>query len=131
MNKYKTIDEFLDDQIPERLAEINMIRSLILKSEPALAEVIKWNAPSYVYKGEDRITFNLLNKQNQLRLLIHMGSTKKEDKKAKPILIEDEGIVEWNSDIRGTIVFDGISDIESKKLSLQKVIKRWLAISVA
>ena len=131
MNKYKTIDEFLDDQIPERLAEINMIRSLILKSEPALAELIKWNAPSYVYKGEDRITFNLLNKQNQLRLLIHMKKKKKEDKKAKPILIEDEGIVEWNSDIRGTIVFDGISDIESKKLSLQKVIKRWLAISVA
>ena len=131
MNKYKTIDEFLDDQIPERLAEINMIRSLILKSEPALAELIKWNAPSYVFKGEDMITFNLLNKQNQLRLLIHMKKKKKEDKKAKPILIEDEGIVEWNSDIRGTIVFDGISDIESKKLSLQKVIKRWLAISVA
>lgn len=130
MNKYKTVEEFLSDQSSERLAEINTLRKLILDSEPKLLENIKWNAPNYTYENEDRITFNVMNKQGKLKVLIHMGATKKEDNKGKPILADDHGLVNWNSDIRGTISFDGIEDIHSKAEPFKKVIAGWLTLEV-
>ena len=130
MNKYKTLAEFLADQTPDKLEQINKIRGLIVEVEPRLEENIKWNAPNYVHKGEDRITFNLMNKQNKVKLVSHMRATKKENKKGNPVLANDENIVDRNSDIRGTITFEDISDIEAKSESLKKVIRSWIALSV-
>ena len=129
MNKYKTIDDFLSDQTTDRRQEINELRELILHTEHTLVENLKWNAPNYVFDGEDRITFNVANKQTMVKVIIHMGAITKENKNGKPILRNDRGIVEWSSDIRGTISFSGVSDIHSKKESFQAVILSWLAIS--
>lgn len=128
MIKHKTLEEFFADQPKDKLDQVNALRSVILNSEPALVEGIKWNAPNYTFNGEDRMTFSLFNKQNKVKLVIHMGSTRKENKSGKPVLVEDEGIVEWNSDIRGTISFDNMTDIKEKLPSLRKVLKRWLEI---
>jgi uncharacterized protein YdhG (YjbR/CyaY superfamily) len=56
--------------------QIDMLRSIILSVEPKLQEHIKWNAPSYVLNGEDRITFNLMNKESLVKLILHMGATR-------------------------------------------------------
>lgn len=130
MSKYKTIDEFLADQPSEKLAQINMLREIIMQTEPNLEENLKWNAPNYVYRGEDRITFNLMNKQNIVKLILHMGTGKQENKSGEPILEDDEGMVEWNSDIRGTISFVDMSDINESEKRLRKVICNWLLIDV-
>ena len=129
MNKYKSIEEFLSDQTADKLQEINKLRELILHTEPRLVENLKWNAPNYVYNDEDRITFNLMNKQNVVKIIIHMGATRKENKKASPVLGNGQGLVEWNSDIRGTIRFNGMSDISLKKEPFQTLISDWLAVS--
>ena len=129
MNKYKSIEEFLSDQTADKLQEINKLRELILHTEPRLVENLKWNAPNYVYNDEDRITFNLMNKQNVVKIIIHMGATRKENKKGSPVLGNGQGLVEWNSDIRGTIRFNGMSDISLKKEPFQTLISDWLAVS--
>jgi hypothetical protein len=46
-----------------------------------LTEHIKWNAPSYVLDGEDRITLNLLNKQGLAKLVLHMVATRPENRR--------------------------------------------------
>ncbi len=130
MNKYSTVDEFLSDQTPEKLAQINRIRKLILRVEPSLVETLKWNAPNYVFRDEDRVTFNIMNKEGSVKLIIHMGTSKKENKKGKPVLSDDHGIVEWNSDIRGTISFKNLSDVIEKEHALSDVLMNWLSIKV-
>lgn len=124
------MDEFLADQPSEKLVQISALRQIIMKVEPNLEESLKWNAPNYTYRGEDRITFNLMNKQNIVKLILHMGATKKEHKSGEPILKDDEGIVEWNSDIRGTISFVDMDDINLSEERLRKVIRSWLLIKV-
>ena len=119
----------MSDQTADKLQEINKLRELILHTEPRLVENLKWNAPNYVYNDEDRITFNLMNKQNVVKIIIHMGATRKENKKASPVLGNGQGLVEWNSDIRGTIRFNGMSDISLKKEPFQTLISDWLAVS--
>lgn len=126
--KFKTIDEFLNDLDSGKRQQVDALRRIILATEPRLQEHIKWNAPSYVLDGEDRITFNLMNKQQLVKLIFHMGATRKENKKGSPIMQDTSGLIEWSSDIRGMITFTSIEDITSNQSSLQEIIRDWLVI---
>ncbi|RYX78657.1 DUF1801 domain-containing protein [bacterium] len=130
MQKYKTVDEFMNSLDEVKREQVDAIRKLILVSNPTIQEHVKWNAPSYVFDGEDRVTFNLMNKQGLVKLVLHMGATRKENKKGSPVLVDENGIIEWNSDIRGTISFKNMEDVISKKAALSSVLKKWLAIKV-
>ncbi len=127
MNKYKNVKEFLGDLAADKLAQVTELRKLILASVPALTENLKWNAPNYVYKNEDRITFNLLNKEGKVKLILHMGAERVEDRKAKPVMNDESGLIEWISNIRGIITFADNADVIAKRNTLKAIIKNWLA----
>jgi len=129
MNKYATVTEFLDDLDETRRVQVRQLRDIILKVNPNLSEHIKWNSPSYVLDGEDRVTFNIQNKQQLVKLVLHMGATRVEDKKGEPVMKDDAGLIEWNSDIRGVITFQNAEDVESNKIAVAKIIGDWLNIS--
>lgn len=128
MKKYQTVENFLVDQSDDKRQQIEMLRSIILKTAPQLTEHIKWNAPSYMLDNEDRITFNLMNKEGLVKLVFHMGATRKEDKKAKPVMDDSSGLMEWSSDIRGMVTVTSLEDIAQKRAQLQSVISQWLAV---
>lgn len=115
----------LDDQTRE---QVQLLRDIIASLDADLTEHIKWNAPSYVFDGEDRVTMNLRNKQGLVKLVLHMGATRPENRKGTPMLLEDEGIVEWASDIRGFVTFADLADVRAKEPALRRVLARWLAI---
>ena len=129
MQKYKTLDEFYKSLDDDKLAQVLEIRKLLLEAEPTLTEHLKWNAPSYVKDNEDRVTFNIMNKQGIVKLVLHMGATRKEDKKAVPVMQDDGGLIEWSSNIRGTISFPPHSDMHKLGRPFKEIIKNWLAIS--
>lgn len=126
MKKYKSLEEFFSSQDAEKLQQIMAVRKVILSSSSDLIESLKWNAPNYLYKGEDRVTFNVMNKQNKVKVVIHMGAKKKEDKKGTPVIADPNELVEWNSDIRGVIQFENLNDINLKSKNFKKLIKNWL-----
>jgi len=129
MHKYKTVDEFLNDLNDSKRLQVNTLRKYILQADPTLVEHIKWNAPSYVKDGEDRITFNTLNKQGLVKLVFHMGATRKEDRKAEQI-VKDTQFIEWVSDIRGYATFNDLQQIQSQKNAIQGNVRKWLATNV-
>ncbi len=128
MKKYKTLEEFYTDQDPVNLKQVMTIRELLFKTEPKLTESLKWNAPNYSFQGEDRITFNVMNKENKVKIIIHMGATKKENKNGEPVISAPDELVTWNSDIRGTITFEDLTDVTEKSSKFKKLIKNWLAV---
>ena len=128
MKKYKTTAEFFADQETEKLEQVMAIREVLFNAEPKLIESIKWNAPNYSFHGEDRITFNLMNKESKVKIIIHMGATKKEDKQGEPAITDPDGLVEWNSDIRGMILFNDMEDVKAKRSKFKKLIKSWLLV---
>ncbi|NHF63618.1 DUF1801 domain-containing protein [Microcella pacifica] len=115
----------LDDDTRE---QVQLLRDTIGSLDVDLTEHIKWNAPSYMLDGEDRITMNLRNKQGLVKLVLHMGATRPEDRKGAPVLLADEGIVEWASDIRGFVTFADLADVRAKEAGLRRVLSSWLAI---
>lgn len=128
MNKYLTVDDFLADLSDDRRQQVEKLMGIIASSHKDLTLHIKWNSPSYVLKGEDRITFNM-HYPDQTLILLHMGATRKEDKKALPIMPDETGLIKWNSDIRGTLSFNSIEEIEVKNEAVKGIIQKWLKLS--
>lgn len=128
MQKFSTIDQFLASLPADKKEQVQLLRAIIAATHPGLEEHIKWNAPSFMLDGDDRITFNLLNKENAVKLVLHMGVGRKENKAGAPVMAEDSGLVSWQSDIRGVLMFAGAADIESKREAVASIISRWLAI---
>lgn len=125
MKKYTQIDNILNDLAPEKRQQVELLRQIILENTD-VTEHVKWNAPSYVYNYEDRMTFNLYG---DVKILIHMDATRKEDKKGTPIMDDPDHIISWNSDIRGTITFSDLKDVETKREAFISVIQRWLTLT--
>lgn len=130
MEKFKTLDAFYAHQTGDTKAQVDALRQVILSAEPRLAETLKWNAPNFVFEGEDRLTVNVMNKEGKVKLIFHMGAVKKEDKKALPVMADTTGLIVWNSDIRGTITFDSLQHVHQVREQLTALVHDWLRISV-
>lgn len=128
MSEYTTVAEFMDGLSADKRAQVEALQDIIKKASPKLEEHIKWNSPSYILDGEDRITFNLRNKEDIVKLVLHMGATRVEDKKGAPIMADDGGLVSWQSDIRGVMSFADLDDIVAKQKQVGDIIARWLVI---
>jgi len=127
MNKYVTVDEFLNDLTEDRRQQVETLRAIIKNVNSDLTEHIKWNSPSYILDGEDRITFNM-HYPDQTMILLHMGATRKENKKADPIMNDTTGLIKWNSDIRGTLAFSSLDDIANSQADITKALSAWLLL---
>ena len=106
--------------------EIEGVRKIILNTDSRLTEHIKWNAPSFCFNGDDRITFNM-HAKDFFRLIFHCGVKKTSIKEQ---LFQDEsGLLTWAAPDRATATFKNMADVKSKEDQLKKVIQRWLQVT--
>ncbi len=64
------VDEFLENLSHPLKAEIEALRSIIKGVNKDINEEIKWKAPSFNYKGEYLVTFNLWE-EKRIHLVFH------------------------------------------------------------
>ncbi|KSU84552.1 protein of unknown function (DU1801) [Fictibacillus enclensis] len=105
--------------------EIQRVREIIQDTHPELNEQIKWNAPSYCFRGEDCLTFNLHGK-GFFRLIFHCGANSKEPKSMRLLVKDKTGLLEWLADDRAMVKFYDMNDVEAKGEKLGDVIQTWL-----
>ena len=125
MAKYATLNAFWQDLDDARRPVVLSLRDIILATVPALDETLKWNAPSYALKGEDRVTFNLA-KADVVRLVLHAGAKRTEDKKGPPLFVDETGMLSWQSDIRALVTFRTLAEVEQHREDVEWVVRRWL-----
>lgn len=128
MKKYESVEEFTSDLSLDNKIIFETLRSYILESNALLTENIKWNAPNYVFCGQDRITFNIMNKNKTIRVILHKGAKEKEDKNAKPIMDDPTNLISWNSNIRGTLEFATVQEVREQHTTLVNIFKKWLSL---
>jgi uncharacterized protein YdeI (YjbR/CyaY-like superfamily) len=105
---------------------VEEIREIILSVDKGLTEHIKWNAPSFCFNGDDRITFNL-SKSDSILLIFHRGAKVKEIKSKDPLFKDTTALLQWLAPDRAVIKFQTIEEVADKKASLKKVVQQWLA----
>jgi hypothetical protein len=104
--------------------EIEEVRKIILDANVNITEHIKWNAPSFCYGNDDRITFHLRGK-GYIQLIFHRGA-KSKDQIREPLFMDETGLLEWITADRASIKFTDMNDIRIKKENLKKIVNRWL-----
>ena len=107
---------------------IETIRQIVLSTDKEIGELIKWNNPSFYYKGEMKpfdpkeykreiVVFNL----HKGRIMLVFPSGAKVNDKS--------GLLEGDyKDGRRITIFRDMKDVRSKEKNLQVVIKKWLAM---
>lgn len=125
--RFATVDEFLAAQSPERRADVEALRALVLEAEPGLSEIVKWNSPSYVLDGVDRLTINAAG-NGPVRLILHFGTRRAEDTAAAPAFAGDpEGLLTWHSNIRASLALPQAAELAAKREAILELIRAWLA----
>lgn len=106
------VDEFLEDLSHPLKAEVEVLRSIIKGVNKDINEEIKWAAPSFNYKGEYLVTFNL-RETKRIHLVFHNPH----------IAMVKSALLEGNYADRRMMYFADMPDIKAKKAKLEKILK--------
>jgi uncharacterized protein YdhG (YjbR/CyaY superfamily) len=112
INDTEQVDAFMKSLDHPFKAEVEMVREIIKGVNKDITEQIKWNAPSFSYKGESLVTFNLWEKK-RIHLVFH-----------NPMISKVKGKwLEGDYEDRRMAYFSDKEDIQAKKTTLEKVLK--------
>jgi len=112
MDGTEEVNQFMEKLDHPFKAQVEMIREIIKNVNKDIAEQIKWNAPSFSYKGETLVTFNLWEK-NRIHLVFHNPMISKVKSK----------LLEGDYDHRRMAYFADQNEIQAKRKDLEKALK--------
>src|SRR3712207_9580836 len=120
-NRSQEVDRFME-RLNHPLKEgVEHLRAAIVDSNDRITEHIKWNAPSFCYAGEDRVTFRLYP-EDRVQLVFHRGAKAKGD--AEDFAFEDDtGLLRWVVDDRAVVA---LRDAEARQRDLVELVNRWV-----
>ena len=106
------VEEFLRELSHPLKAEIEAVRSIIMGVNKDINEEIKWKAPSFNYKGEYLVTFNLRDIK-RIHLVFH-----------NPFISQVKStLLEGDYKDRRMAYFTDMRDVKAKKSLLEKALK--------
>ena len=108
-----------------RKEEVEHLRQAIMGARSGVTEHIKWNAPSFCFEGEDRITFRL-KPGDRVELIFHRGSKVKD---TSGFEFDDGGLLDWKTADRASLSFSDIRDVRDKESALVDVARRWFLVT--
>ncbi|GAA2122600.1 DUF1801 domain-containing protein [Glycomyces algeriensis] len=116
------------DQLMERLDHphkdaVEHLRAVILAVDPGITEQVKWNAPSFRYGGDDRVTFQL--KSQDVQLVFHRGAAVREDAETFAFT-DDTGLMQWRTNDRAVVAFKDLAEAEANEQAFSGLVRRWI-----
>ena len=112
------VDAYMRDVDHPFKAEMEAVRRIILGASPKIAERIKWNAPSFYYKGDLGAFHPRATEFAHLILLFPDGAG----------IPAKSPLLEGKQKDRREAKFYSLADVESKKPALQKLVRAWVAL---
>lgn len=117
------VGKYIDELKHPFKTGIAHLRSAILAADARISEHIKWNAPSFCYDGDDRVTFRLPPKGG-FQLIFHRGAKVKDTKGFS--FQDDSGLIQWAAIDRGIVTFSTPDALREAEPSLLALIKAWM-----
>lgn len=118
VSRTDAVDQFLLELGHPLTAEVEAVRTIIKGVSRDINEEVKWKAPSFNYKGEYLVTFNLRDTER-----IHLVFHNPEIPKVKSKLLEGD-----YKDRRMLYLAD-MKDIKAKKSELERILKQLIKLN--
>ncbi|WP_309629593.1 DUF1801 domain-containing protein [Brevundimonas sp.] len=101
---------------------MTVLRRLVAGSHPDVTEHVKWNGPSFVIDGDDRISLGVA-RGGAVRAVLHRGA---KVKSTEGFVFEDEtGLVKWAALDRGVVTFADAAEVEAAAEPIKALCRRW------
>lgn len=114
MNKNKIVDDYLSQKKHPMNDEIQRIREIVLSTHKDIEETIKWNSPTFLYKGNMASYF--MNAKKHVSLMFHKGA-----------FIQDKsGLLQGDGKEARVAKFENMKEIEQRKKDVQAIVKEWI-----
>jgi hypothetical protein len=91
------------------------VREAILDADERVAETIKWQAPTFMFRGNIASFYPKATKHASL--MFHRGAE----------LPDPTGLLEGEGDVSRVAKFADAADLEQKRAALQDVVRAWIA----
>lgn len=127
-NRSAVVDQYMQRLDHPLKAEIEAVREIILGADVGITEQIKWNAPSFCYQGDDRVTFRLHPSNQFIQLIFHRGAKVKEPREMK--VQDDTGLLEWVTGDRATLSLRSMEEVQAHASALKSLISQWIKAAV-
>lgn len=118
VSRTDAVDKFLLELSHPLRAEVEAVRSIIKSVSRDINEEVKWKAPSFNYKGEYLVTFNLRDTK-QIHLVFHNPEIPK---------VKSE-LLKGDYKDRRMLYFADMKDIKAKKPELERILKQLIKLN--
>ena len=119
-----TVDGYLSALSHARKPEIEQLRAIILASDDGLSEHVKWNAPSFRARGDDRVTMRL-HPGDRVQLVFHRGVQRMDA--AGFVFHDPTGLIDWAAPDRGTLTITDAAMLDARATDITDLVRRWVA----
>lgn len=113
MNKTPEVDAWFDAYDNPMKPVVMAIRDVILSADDRIAETIKWQAPTFVYKGNIASFFPRAKKNASL--MFHTGAT----------IPGDFSILEGDGKEARSVKIKDLDELDAKSEELKSIVAAW------
>lgn len=104
--------------------EIGLLREILRGADPAIAEGIKWNAPSFRTSGYFATTH--LRGKGTLGLILHLGAKARDLPSGGLAIADPAGLLTWLGKDRAMLEFRSRAEIEAARTALTALVREWI-----
>ncbi|MDR7335827.1 DUF1801 domain-containing protein [Roseateles asaccharophilus] len=118
------VDQFMATLAHPHKADIEALRRALCAVDTAIAEGIKWNAPSW--RTTEYFATTHLRGKTGFSLILHLGAKARDLPAGGLAQADPAGLLKWLGRDRAQVEFASSADFAAKLPALQAVIKQWI-----
>ena len=115
-NQNPVVDAWFEKYDNPQKDLVQAVRALILDTDPRITEVIKWQAPTFVYKGN--LASFYPKSAKHVSLMFHTGAS----------LSDPSGVLEGEGDTSRVLRILNHDDLDGKAEALRGLIANWIGL---
>ena len=119
----EAVDEFMAKLKHPHKAAVEELRKIIRGAHPAIAEGVKWNAPSF--RTTEYFATIHLRANDGVGIVLHLGAKPRETPSFQ--LEDPRGLLKWLAKDRAMLSFSGFEDVRAHETAIQDIIRQWTA----
>ena len=114
-NRSPDVDAWFDSYDNPQRDLVLAVRQVVLDTDPRVSETIKWQAPTFMYRGNIASFYPKATKR--VSLMFHTGAS----------LPDPAGLLEGEGATSRVAKFVDAADLEAKTEALQGLVRAWIA----
>lgn len=119
------VEAFLQQLPPQARELAGALRAAVLGADPAIAEGIKWNVPSF--RTRDYFATTHLRVKQGIGLILHFGAKKNAISATGVDVADPSGLLQWLARDRAMITFADLDQLANRREALQALLREWLS----